>query len=357
MKEIISQLSFVPALALIPLFFFLVFLINWKIERRRIMNGLLFNLFLLSFFSVIFIAVATAGFGASNTFFMLLSLVIVIGIVLVLMFGVYGVIIFLLWNTRQVLKKESRSLANMLGFYLALFLIALLIFQALPFDYPFFIQSIFAWANLCGVYFLCVFINYLTVNILYQFNRPKLNQDYVIVLGAGLINGRKVSKLLGNRIDRAIRFYEKQAEKTGTPPKIIMSGGKGRDEEVSEAFAMKEYALEKGIPDKDILLEDQSLNTVQNLANSKQIILEKGQDYKSIFVSSNYHIFRAALDALELNFPANGLGAKTAFYFLPNAFLREFAAILVKNKKRHLLVIIILFILIFSMFILNQFFT
>jgi Uncharacterized conserved protein len=51
-----------------------------------------------------------------------------------------------------------------------------------------------------------------------------------------------------------------------------MSGGKGSDEKLSEAQAMKNYALEQGIPEEDILLEDTSVNTMENLANSKKII-------------------------------------------------------------------------------------
>lgn len=345
MKELVENSYFI----LVPLFFFLVFFINWKIERRRIVNGLLFNLFLGSLY-VFTIAMLGIGASSGSIFLLIPGLIITLFILLVALLGIQALIVFSFWNARQVLKRESRSFPNMLTLFLGIFLTVFYLLQILPFHYPSVIQAIFQWINLLGGYFFLVFANYLTVNLLYQLNRPKLNQDYIIVLGAGLIDGKKVSPLLAGRIDRALAFYHKQIAKTKKVPFIIMSGGKGSDEALSEAEAMGAYAEEKGIPKENILLETHSANTLENMRFSKQLILEKTpSNYRGIFVSSNYHIFRASLDALAVNLNFNGLGSKTAFYFLPNAFLREFAAILVKNKKRHLLVVgIITFLIFFS---------
>ena len=57
------------------------------------------------------------------------------------------------------------------------------------------------------------------------------------------------------------------------------------------------------------------------------------------FFSNNYHIFRAGLYAKMAGIAANGVGAPTRFYFLPNALIREFVAVFLMNKKRHLIVI------------------
>ncbi|MFR3733884.1 MAG: YdcF family protein [Enterococcus sp.] len=95
-------------------------------------------------------------------------------------------------------------------------------------------------------YFFVVFWNFLSISLIYQLNKPKYNQDFVIVLGAGLIGGEKVTPLLAKRIDRAIQFYREQSEKTLSPPQLLMSGGQGPDEKVPESQAMREYALEQG---------------------------------------------------------------------------------------------------------------
>ena len=76
--------------------------------------------------------------------------------------------------------------------------------------------------NYCAIYFdlfrVC-FYNFLTVSTLYQFNQPKYTQDYIVVLGSGLINGEIVPPLLQARINKAIQFYKAQNRATLNPPK------------------------------------------------------------------------------------------------------------------------------------------
>ena len=85
--------------------------------------------------------------------------------------------------------------------------------------------------------------------------------DYVIIHGAGLLKGNRISKLLSDRLDKAIDIYHKEP----TPPVLIPSGGKGSDEKLSEAEAMEKYLLEKGIPADKIIREDKSATTFENL--------------------------------------------------------------------------------------------
>ena len=164
------------------------------------------------------------------------------------------------------------------------------------------------------------------------------------MLGAGLINGEIVSPLLAKRINKAIAFYRAQSRATLNPPILLMSGGQGADEKVPEAIAMKQYAMEQGIPERDILVETNSTTTLENMLYSKEIMDQQMKGpYRAIFSSNNYHIFRAGLYARQAKLKANGIGAKTAFYYLPNAFLREYIAILMMNKKRHMIICGLLF--------------
>ncbi len=101
-----------------------------------------------------------------------------------------------------------------------------------------------------------------------------------------------------------------------------------------EAVAMKEYAVAQGVPEGEILVETNSTTTYENMKFSKEIMDSlKPNGYKVIFSSNNYHIFRAGLYADQAQLKADGIGAPTAFYYLPNAFLREFVAILFMHKK------------------------
>lgn len=321
---------------LIPLFFFLLFSYFYFKEKCRLRNGWLLNLALVSFMGYVTLVTVTEGslIGAG-----IIALLFVLFLVTVL-FGIYAAIIFLIGNSFIVLRHESRRLPNLLTLILGLAILALITLQTfgprlLP-DW----SVILLWApTTIAIYFFIVFWNFLSISLLYQFNQPKYNQDYVIVLGAGLTGGEKVTPLLAKRIDRAIQFYRKQSEETLSPPQLLMSGGQGPDEKVPEAQAMREYALEQGIPDEDIIMEAQSTNTLENMKFSKEIMeREKPSGYHAIFTSNNYHIFRAGMYAEDVGLKIDGIGSKTARYYLPNAFLREFIAVALMNKRLHLII-------------------
>ena len=152
--------------------------------------------------------------------------------------------------------------------------------------------------------------------------------DYVVVLGAGLI-GDQVTPLLASRIEKGIAIYQKHPGS-----KLIMSGGQGPDELMAEGQAMANYAFEQGIPVEDIVIENQSTNTEENLKFS-YALMKPGSRFA--LVTNYYHVFRALLLARKLKIKCIGYGARTKFYFSLNAFIREFVGYLVMTKKAHLL--------------------
>ncbi len=133
-------------------------------------------------------------------------------------------------------------------------------------------------------------------------------------------------------------------------PKIIVSGGQGPDELVSEASAMKKYLVNKGVKEEDVLMEDESRNTLQNMMFSKNIMDSIKADHKSIFVTNNYHVFRASIYARLAGLKCEGVCSNTAKYYLPSAFLREYIGILVMYKWWHITFVsfLLLFIMISS---------
>lgn len=321
---------------LIPLFFLLLFCYFYFKEKCRLRNGWLFNLMLISFMGYVAIVTATNGSLIGAGILAILAVLFLI----VILFGLYAAIIFLIGNSFIVLRHESRRLPNLLTLILALAIIALIIMQIYgPKILPNWSVILLSIPTTIAFYFFVVFWNFLSISVIYQFNQPKFNQDYIVVLGAGLIGGERVTPLLAKRIDRAIQFYKKQSEETLSSPQLLMSGGQGPDEKIPEAQAMREYALEQGIPDEDILMEAQSTNTLENMRFSKEIMeRENPSGYHAIFTSNNYHIFRAGVYAEEVGLKIDGIGSKTARYYLPNAFLREFIAVALMNKRLHLFV-------------------
>ena len=112
---------------------------------------------------------------------------------------------------------------------------------------------------------------------------------------------------------------------------------------------MKNYLLSIGIPPEQIVCEDKSVNTMQNMQFSQKAIEKHGGlDGKKIaFATTNYHVFRGYILARKNGFEAKGISAKTKPYFYFNAFLREFIGLLVDQKWKHLayIVLIVAFIL------------
>lgn len=163
----------------------------------------------------------------------------------------------------------------------------------------------------------------------------KKDFDYIIIHGAGLIDGERLTKLLQDRVDKAINVYRKDP----TPPFLIPSGGKGSDEKISEAEAMRRYLISKGIPESDIILEDRSATTFENLKNSKDIIdSTEGRKYTAL-VTSNYHVYRALRYCKAIGLKCTGIGSRVAFYYWPSALIREYIAI--HAEKKHAVIFVI----------------
>ena len=147
-------------------------------------------------------------------------------------------------------------------------------------------------------------------------SEPDSNADYVIVPGAK-VNGTNPSRVLRQRLDKAIEYAEQNSDS-----EIIVTGGKGTDEDISEAEAMKNYLVKKGISDDRIITENKAADTGENLEYSKDII---GDTDKSIvIVTSDFHMYRAVKIAEQTGFTRiSGLPARTDAGLIPNYYVRE----------------------------------
>lgn len=331
----------------------LIFLTSWLIEPRRLINGIFFTFFFLSFL----LELAFLIFSTGNQIFIVVmgTIFIVLMVVLTLILAFSWVL--LLWNAVIVWRRESHTLSNMLTLFLALFLIGLWVWNAIqPTQYlPDWFNILLTILPFLIFYLGVCSFNFVVNVLLYQFVPYRYRADYLVVLGAGLIDGDQVSRLLGNRIDRAMAFGRKQIAKGRKAPVMIFSGGQGPDEKLPEAHAMAKYAIDHGWDPSLIRLEDQSTSTLENMAFSKKIIQEAHLKRKARvkFFTNNYHTFRASLFARMAGLKANGIGAKTRLYFLPNALIREFVAVLVMNKKRHMITIGLVLLLVFLVMLIS----
>lgn len=200
-------------------------------------------------------------------------------------------------------------------------------------------------------YFYCITFATLYCNIMAARHKPDFDKDYVIILGSKINENGTLPPILQGRVDKAIEFAKAQKENANKDIVFIPSGGKGDDEFMAEAEAMKNYLIERGITPEDIIVEDQSKNTLQNMKFSKQKIDELNKDGKIIFSTTNYHVFRSGIIANKEGIDCEGIGSNTKWYFYTNAVIREFIANLVNQRKQHLILItsinIAMFILVF----------
>jgi uncharacterized SAM-binding protein YcdF (DUF218 family) len=162
----------------------------------------------------------------------------------------------------------------------------------------------------------------LTADILIGWRTFKpLKADCIIILGCK-VNGTIPSPFLISRIDEGIRLY-----KLGYGKHIIMSGGKGPGENISEADAMKDYAISMRVPGDKIIIEAASTNTHSNLRNSKRI-MDANNLKSAIIVSNKFHLKRASLIAKKLGIAGSYSGVFNPKYKTQEAsgFLREILA-------------------------------
>lgn len=128
------------------------------------------------------------------------------------------------------------------------------------------------------------------------------NFDAIIVLGYRQ-KSREINLILKNRLDKAIEILGSNRE-----AKIILSGGKVCLKEFSEAELMANYLKDRGIETKNIILEDESKDTLQSIKNSKKII-DKYQFKDIALITSDYHLKRASMIAKSLGINISAISA------------------------------------------------
>lgn len=243
----------------------------------------------------------------------------------------------------SLLRHEGKRFKNVLGIILAVLLVAGEIFLFLTefvIPMPASATSQLIWVlfiNLFAaiyLYFECMVIGATLADIIAAKYEPKKDRDFLIILGCSLQKDGRPTPLLRGRCDRAVEFSRRQKEETGKDLTFITSGGQGSDEIISESASMKRYLIEQGIPEEQIIEENQSENTFQNMEYSKAIIQKKNPEGLVAFSTTNYHVFRSGLYARRLKMRAVGMGAPTKWYFWPNAGVREFVGLIQGHKGK-----------------------
>lgn len=139
----------------------------------------------------------------------------------------------------------------------------------------------------------------------------------MVVLGCQ-VRESGASLMLRRRLDTAFEYLTEHSDM-----KVIVSGGKGADEPVSEAECMFDYLVGKGISPDRIFIEDKSTNTAENIEFSKNIIEQNGLSPDITIVTDGFHQLRADMFARKQNIRAYNIPAPTSWYLVPTYWVRE----------------------------------
>jgi uncharacterized SAM-binding protein YcdF (DUF218 family) len=150
-------------------------------------------------------------------------------------------------------------------------------------------------------------------------NTTTFDEDCVLVLGCG-IRGETPLPTLCMRLDKCLEYLQHNPNAL-----IIVSGGQGMNEAITEAEAMKRYLVSKGVAPMQILQEDQSSNTAENMQFSKPIIDQHfaSKTYKVVCITSNYHAYRAKVLSKKFGIPVSHYNAAIRWHLYPVAYCRE----------------------------------
>lgn len=147
--------------------------------------------------------------------------------------------------------------------------------------------------------------------------------DYVIILGGGIKNGM-VTKTLQYRLDQGIIFLKEHPDL-----EVIVTGGVGFGETISEGEAMKNYLVSKGITENRIIVEAKATSTMENMRYTKEILKEQTgrSDYKVMLFTSDFHMARSKVLAYANGFKPYGIPSRTESLVFPNSVIREYFAV------------------------------
>ena len=262
---------------------------------------------------------------------------------------------YLIVSSIVLIKKEGRSLANCLGLHTGAFLVAASLLCIFSYDL---LGKIINTHSYLG-YHISIAVEDIVGMVLWYLgslmlatiyvakksakHMPKKPVDYVIVLGCRVLDDGMPGGMLRKRVDAALRLCRTQRMAFGSEPILIMSGGQGSDESISEAESMRRYAKSRHFAGK-IIMEDESRTTRQNFLFSKKK-MKPGKT--AAFATTDFHVFRSGIIAAK-----QGIGdiecvaAKSPWYYYANYILREFAANINSERKIHLLNIALIVVII-----------
>ena len=210
-----------------------------------------------------------------------------------------------------------------IGFRIVVFMLACYYISFTPIA----LNVIFLWISAIAFSSIFTFISYVLCSSAFLNKKAPRVFDTILILGAGIFT-EQVTPMLACRLDKALRLFEINPNAI-----FIVSGGQGPDEPISEARAMQRYLIHNGVDPHNIILEDQSTSTLENIMYTAQLIQDSfSYKPKIVCVTSQFHIMRALRFGEKFNLKLTGVGSHTPYHFFEIALIRDFLALMYQYK-------------------------
>ena len=251
--------------------------------------------------------------------------------------------IALIISNIMLVRREGRGFVNSLGFILAFCILlcydlyivmSLRLIQGSESEVRLIETGISAF-TITFVYFEAMLLSSMFCGLIAAKRDRGQDMTHIIILGCQVGEDGKPLPLLRHRIDRAVEYAKAQEKRSGKRIKFVPSGGKGDNEPISEAQCMSEYLISQGISPDDIIPENKSTTTLENMRFSRKLIEQDCAEPRIIFSTSGYHVLRSGIISRNAGLDAESIGCHTKWYFWPNAFVREFIGLLASKWRRN----------------------
>jgi len=149
-------------------------------------------------------------------------------------------------------------------------------------------------------------------------------EDCALVLGGGL-SGEEIVPSLQHRLDKCLEYLQHNPKAL-----VIVSGGQGPGETICESVAMKRYLVSKGVDAGQIVEENQSKNTRQNMKFSKILLdsIFSSRNYSVVCITSDFHAYRAGKLSQKVDLTVSHYNSKIDWYLYPVSYCKETLSII-----------------------------
>lgn len=248
--------------------------------------------------------------------------------------GIFGIVFFFVFFV-PCMRLGICNIGNITGMVLGLVFVALAIFFSTTLSFVIWLWDTLAGKICCGLFAffvagILVLAAATTFCMLQACKQEQHESSVLLVLGCK-VNEKQPSKMLEERLEVTYHYLQTHPESVA-----ILSGGRGKDEGMSEAKCMHRYLVEHGIAQTRLYREENAASTQENFLFSRDMAVElmkNKKETKLAVVTNEFHQYRAGKIAKKLQLETVPISAETRKDLLPTFYIREMYGILYQWLK------------------------